>query len=68
MLQELGTFQAVLIGCILSHLSSKILQFAELEIIDTAIVALIPILIVPRLAQGQKLGLGKLEGICEFVQ
>ena len=52
MFQEIRALQALLADGILSFLLSSILQLTELEAFDATVVVLVPIFVIPRLAQG----------------
>ena len=63
MFQEVGTHQTLLANCILSLLLTGVFQFSELQTCDATIVVLVPILVVPRPAQGQELVLSQLQRV-----
>jgi hypothetical protein len=61
MLEEARASQTLLVECVLASLLPSILCLAESKVLDPAVVKLVPVLVIPRLAKGQKLMLGELE-------
>jgi hypothetical protein len=68
MLQEVGTLQGLLVNHSLPLLHTGLHQLEELEVLDAAIVKLIPVFIVPGLAQWQELSLSQFEAFLLLVK
>jgi hypothetical protein len=68
MLQEVGTLQGLLVNRSLPLLHTGLHQLEELEVLDAAKVKLIPVFIVPGLAQWQELSLSQFEALLLLVE
>jgi hypothetical protein len=64
MFQKVRTLEAFSLRCYDAFFSSSIVHFPKGERLDTTVIIFIPVLVVPRLTEGDKLVLCQLSQFC----